>query len=136
VLAGRLSGRCEVLAVTWHRATDYHRIHRFFAGKLTRHTGVYGGDLIRSTGERLSGEAWDEEDFRARLVEAPAELADWLIDRELDPMQDRTGVAATEDAMSILKVGGRLERAEILRLYLDEVDPGFSVASEELGGLS
>ena len=131
VLAGRLSGRSEVLAVTWHRATDYHRIHRFFGGKLTRHAGVYAGELIRSQGERLPGEAWDEGDFRSRLVDAPAQLADWLTSRELDPMEDRTGVGPAEDPMAVIGVGGRLGRAQILRLYLDEVDAGHRQAHEE-----
>lgn len=136
VLGARLAGRNEVLAVTWHRATDYHRIHRYFGGRLTRHVGVYAGELLRSFGERLPGEEWDEGDFRSRLVDAPGELEAWLLQRELDPGRDRTGVDRDEESMSVIRVGARPQRAEILRRYLDEVDPGFEPAQEELQRLA
>ena len=133
VLAGRLSARSEVLAITWHRATDYHRIHRFFGGKLTRHAGVYAGELIRSLGDRLPGESWDEADFRSCLVDAPGQLADWLSSREIDPGEDRTGVRSDEAAFSVIRVADRLTRGDILRMYLDEVDGHHGAAREELG---
>ena len=131
VMAGRLSSRWEAVAITWHQATDYHRIHRFTDGRLTRHVGVYAGDLIRSVGERLPGERWDEDDFRSRLLDAPAELNDWLVGQGIEPGQDRTGVAPGEDPMKVIRISGRLGRSEILRLYLDEVDGEHSAAIEE-----
>ena len=117
LLAAKLSPRRETLAITWHRATDYHRIHRFFAGRLTRHAGVYAGDLIADIGERLPGESWDASDFSSRLMEAPGQLEAWLRTRDLDPDEDRTGVATTEQDLELIRLQGRLARAEILRLY-------------------
>ncbi len=130
LLAGRLSGRSEVLAITWHRATDYHRIHRFFGGRLTRHAGVYAGELLHSTGERLPGEDWDEGDFRSRLVDAPAQWGAWLTSRDLDPSEDRMGIGPDEEPLSVIQVRGRLARSEILRMYLDEVDGTFDSARD------
>ena len=122
LLARHLSFGGEAVAVTWHLATGYHSVARFTDGALDRHIALYSGDLVRSLGTRFPTESYDEDDLRARLLDAPEALEQWLASRGIDPRADRLNATDGGEDLYVLEVTDHATREHVCLQYLAEVD--------------